>query len=170
MAIGFGKKSLSKGKISIEKLLGYNRQKKALASTLTYDNQLLSLRGEAERDPWKDAYDTVCFRFHNKISLTMRNEGKMPIDTDVSDQPIAFNLDIRGKLEDFRSVPGVKLLDVKPANPKLELSTKDGQVKLNHVHLEPGESFQIVFSGYFTVGLEKLMNNKPHGTERSNIQ
>jgi hypothetical protein len=126
MAIGFIKKSLLKGKTSIEKLLGYKRQKKAFASTIIYGDQFLSLRGEAERDPWKDAYDTVCFRFHNKISLTMRNEGNMPIDTDVSDQPIAFNLDVRGKLEDFRGVPGVELLDVKPANPKLKLSTRDG--------------------------------------------
>lgn len=170
MVEGFIKKSLSKDKTSIEKLLGYKRQKKALASTIMYDNQLLSLRGEAERDPWKDAYDTVCFRFHNKISLTIRNEGNMPIDTDVSDQPIAFNLDVRGKLEDFRSVPGVRLLDVKPANSKLELSTSDGQVKLNHVNLEPGESLLLAFSGYFAVGLEELMNNKSPCTGRSNIQ
>ena len=170
MAIKFIKKSTSKAKRSIERLLGSKRQKKSLASTIMYDNQLLSLRGEAERDSWKDAYDTVCFRFHNKIILTMRNEGNLPIDTDVSDQPITFNLDVRGRLEDFRSVPGIKLLDVKPANPKLELSIKDGQVKLNHVHLEPGESLQLVFSGYFTVGLEEIMNNKSLDTERSDTE
>jgi hypothetical protein len=147
-------------KRSIEKLLGYRRQKKSLASTILYDNQLVSLKGEAERDPWKDAYDTVCFHFHNKISLTIQNEGSKTIDTDVLNQPIAFSLDVRDKLEDYRGWPGVSLLEVKPANPKLDLSTKDGQVMLNHVHLEPDESLQIIFLGYFTVGLDELINNK----------
>ena len=130
------------------------KQKKTFASAIVYDNQLLSLRGEAQRNPCKDRIEgwSDIIHFCNKISLTIKNEGSLPIDTDVCKQPIAFNLDVRGKLEDVKDVPGgVELLDVKPANPKLDLNTKDGQVLLNHVHLNPSESLQLVFLGYFTV-------------------
>ena len=30
------------------------KQKKTLASTIVYDNQLLSVKGEVQRQPWKD--------------------------------------------------------------------------------------------------------------------
>jgi hypothetical protein len=143
------------------------KQKKPLASTIVYDNQLLSVKGEAQRQPWKDkealptnyigdgnfgvyAWDHsvssigLC-TFCNKISLTIKNEGNLPIDTDVSKEPLGFNLDVRGNLN------SIKVLDVEPANDRLELSTKDGVVLLNHVHLEPGESFQLVFLGWFAV-------------------
>lgn len=131
------------------------KQKKTLASTIIYDNELLSLRGEAQRDPQKDNTGAKYGKAHfcNKISLTIKNEGNMPVDTDPSEQPIAFKLDVRGKLESFGIVPGVELLDVKPANPKLDLSTRDGEVLLDHVHLDPGESLQLVFTGYFIVDL-----------------
>jgi hypothetical protein len=84
----------------------------------------------------------------------------MPIDTDVLNYPIVFSLYVGGKLEDFWDVPAVRLLNVQPANPKLDLSAQDGQVMINHVHLEPNESLQIVFEGYFTVDLDELANNR----------
>ena len=138
--------------------LKIQKQKKTLASTVVYGSQLLSLKGEAQRYPWKDRiprYSSISniAHFCNKISLTIKNEGSMPIDTAVYKQPIAFNLNVRGKLEDFGGLPGVELLDVKPANTKLELSLRDGQALLNHVHLDPGESLQLMFLGYFTGNL-----------------
>jgi|WetSurMetagenome_2_1015567.scaffolds.fasta_scaffold38052_4 hypothetical protein len=147
------------------------KRKKALAFTVVYENQLLSLRGEAQRQPWKDRegsptnylgdeYFGVYARessvpsiglctFCNKISLTIKNEGILPIDTDVSKEPLGFNLDVRGKLN------SIKVLDVEPANERLDLSIKDVMVLLNHVHLEPGKSFQLLFLGWFAEHYEK---------------
>jgi hypothetical protein len=147
------------------------KRKKALAFTIVYENQLLSLRGEAQRQPWKDreglptnylgdeyfgvyAWESsvpsigLC-TFCNKISLTVKNEGILPIDTDVSKEQLGFNLDVRGNLN------SIKVLDVKPASDRLDLSTKNGMVLLNHVHLEPGASFQLVFLGWFAVHCER---------------
>jgi hypothetical protein len=137
------------------------KQKKALASTIVYDNQLLSMKGEAQREPWKDREglptkytgesSVPSFGipiFCNKISLTIKNEGILPIDTDVGKAPLGFNLDVRGNLDN------IKVLDIEPANDGLDLSVRDGMVLLNHVHLEPGESFQLVFLGWFTVHYE----------------
>jgi hypothetical protein len=89
--------------------------------------------------------------FCNKISLTIKNEGILPIDTDVSKEPLLFNLDVRGNLNN------IKVLDVEPANDRLDLSVRDGMVLLNHVHLEPGASFQIVFLGWFAVHYERRL-------------
>jgi hypothetical protein len=147
------------------------KQKKALASTIVYDSQLLSVKGEAQRQPLKDkeglptnylgdeyfgvyAWESsvpsigLC-TFCNKISLTIKNEGILSIDTDVSKEPLGFNLDVRGDLN------SIKVLDVEPANDRLGLSIKDGMVLLNHVHLEPGESFQLVFLAWFAVHCER---------------
>jgi hypothetical protein len=134
------------------------KRKKALASTIVYDNQLLSMNGEAQRQPWKDREGVptnytgessepsigIPF-FCNKISLTIKNEGVLLIDTDVSKEPLGFNLDVRGNLNN------IKVLVVEPANERLDLSMKDGKVLLNHVHLESGKSFQLVFLGWFKV-------------------
>ena len=73
----------------------------------------------------------------------------MPIDTDVSKEPLGFNLDVEGNLN------SIKVLDVEPANDRLDLSIKDGMVLLNHVHLELGKSFQLVFLGWFAVHYER---------------
>ena len=121
------------------------------------------MKGEAQRQPWKDKeglptkYIGECSEpsigipiFCNKISLTIKNEGVLPIDTDVSKEPLGFNLDVRGNLNN------IKVLDEEPANDRLDLSTKDGMVLLNHVHLEPGKSFQLAFLGWFTVDYEEL--------------
>jgi hypothetical protein len=137
------------------------KRKKALASNIVYDNQLLSLKGEAQRQPWKDKeglstkYTGESSEpsigmpiFCNKISLTIKNEGSLPIDTDVSQEPLGFNLDVSGNLN------SIKVLDVEPGNEILDLSIKDGMVLLNHVHLEPGKSFQLVFLGWFAVRYE----------------
>jgi hypothetical protein len=139
------------------------KQKKALSSSMVYDNQLLSMKGEAQREPWKDRDGLPTkyigessepsfgiFSFCNKISLTIKNEGILPIDTDVSKEQLAFNLDVRGRLDK------IKVLDVEPANDRLDLSTKDGMVLLNHVQLKPEESFQLVFLGYFKLESEEL--------------
>jgi hypothetical protein len=130
------------------------------------------VKGEAQRQPWKDkeglpsnylfgneyvgVYEWdrsvssigLC-TFCNKISLTIKNEGILPIDTDVSKESLGINLDVRGNLN------RIKVLDVKPANDRLDLIVKDGLVLLNHVHLEPGESFQLVFLGWFAVHCER---------------
>jgi hypothetical protein len=144
------------------------KQKKPLASTIVYDNQLLSIKGVAQRQPWKDRGGMPTeyigeeylgdasepsfgrFLFCNKISLTIKNEGILPIDTDVCKEPLAINLDVRGKLEN------IKVLDAKRINPRLDLSTRDGLVIIDNIHLEPSESLQIVFLGYFKVDLEEL--------------
>jgi hypothetical protein len=82
------------------------KRRKPLASTIVYDNQLLRIKGEAQRQPWKDkeglptnylgdeyfgVYARECSvpsiglcTFCNKLSLTIKNEGILPIDTDVS--------------------------------------------------------------------------------------
>jgi hypothetical protein len=150
------------------------KQKKALASTVVYDSQLLSVKGKAQRQPWKDRdefpkdyiYSTDRYEFGsnlgddivpskgistfcNKISLTIKNEGSWRIDTDVCKEPLAISLDVRGKLD------RIKVLDVEPANDRLDLSIKDRKVLLNHVHLEPGESFQLVFLGWFAMHYER---------------
>jgi hypothetical protein len=130
---------------------------------MVYDNQLLSMKGEAQREPWKDrdglptkyigessAPSFGIFIFCNKISLTIKNEGILPIDTDVSKEPLAFNLDVRGRLDK------IKVLDSKPFNPGLDLSARDGMVLAEHIHIEPNEFLQIVFLGYFKVDLEEL--------------
>jgi hypothetical protein len=128
------------------------KQKKALSSTMVYDNQLLSLRGEAQREPWKDrdSLHRGKLYFCNKICLTIKNEGSLRIDTDVCKETLAINLDVRGKLD------RIKVLDVEPSNDRLDLSTKDGMVLLDKIHLEPSEFLQIVFLGYFKVDLEEL--------------
>jgi hypothetical protein len=155
-------------------VVGYvrtKRRKKALAFAIVYGNQLLSVKGEAQRQPWKDKegvptnylgseyvmvyawersvpFSGLC-TFCNKISLTIKNEDVLPIDTDVGKEPLVFNLDVRGDLN------SIKVLNLEPTNDLLELSTKDGMVLLNHVHLEPGESFQLVFLGWFAVHCER---------------
>ena len=150
------------------------KQKKALAFTIVYNSQVLSVKGKAQREPWKDRdelpidyiYSTDRYEFGsnlgdaivpsneistfcNKISLTIKNEGCLNIDTDVWKEPLVISLDVRGKLD------RIKVLDVEPANDRLDLSIKDGMVLLNHVHLEPGESFQLVFLGWFAVNYER---------------
>jgi hypothetical protein len=149
------------------------KQKKALASTTVYDNQLLSVKGEAQRQPWKDrdelptdyiySIDSYAFgsnlgddivpsngvsTFCNRISLTIKNEGSLRIDKDVCKEPLAISLDVRGKFD------RIKVLNVEPANDRLGLSVRDGRVLLSHVRLEAGESFQLVFQGWFTVDYE----------------
>ncbi len=129
------------------------KQKKDLASTIVYDNQLLRVKGEAQREPWKDRdysrrYGKIYFC--NKISLTIKNEGSLCIDTDVNKEPLAINLDVNGKLDN------VKVLDNKRTNPRLDLSTKDGMIIVEHIHIEPREFLKIVFLGYFKVDFEDL--------------
>ena len=148
------------------------KQKKTLYSKIVYDNQTISIAIEAQREPWKDrdglpifwsgdeyfdfyewersVNSNRIFTFCNRISLNLRNEGSLSIDTDVCKEPLVFKIDVRGKLSN------TKVLAIKPANPKLELGTMDGMVKLEHLHLEPMESLLISFFGYFVVHLEEL--------------
>lgn len=122
------------------------------------------MKGEARREPWKDREglptkytgesSALSFGipiFCNKISLTIKNEGVLPIDTDISKEPLGFSLDVRGNPDN------IKVLDVEPANDRLDLSVRDGMVLLNHVHLEPGESFQLLFLGWFAVHYERRL-------------
>ena len=76
--------------------------------------------------------------------------GNLSIDTDVSKEPLAINLDVKGKLD------SVKVLDKKDTNPRLDLSTRDGMVIVEHIYIEPREFLQIVFLGYFKVDFEDL--------------
>jgi hypothetical protein len=126
-----------------------------------YNNQLVSIKGQAQREPWKDR-DSLRrgkLYFCNKICLAIKNEGRLSIDTAVCKEPLTINLDVNGKLENTASREGVELLDVKPANPRLDLSTRGGMVLLDNIHLEPTQSLQIVFLGYFTVSLEELFSD-----------
>ena len=138
--------------LSIVDSIRTKKQKKSLNSTVVFDNQLVSVKGEAQREPWKDRDSFRIFKlyFCNKISLTIKNEGFSSIDTDVANEPLGFNLAVRGKLDH------IKALVVEPANERLDLSIKEGMVLLNHLRLEPMESFQLVFLGYFKVDLEDL--------------
>jgi hypothetical protein len=114
---------------------------------------LLSLIGEAQREPWKDrdySRRSGKIYFCNKITLTIKNEGSLGIDTDICKEPLAFNLDVRGKLD------SIKVLDAKSVAPKLDLSTRDGMAIIEHVQIEPRESLQIAFLGFFKVDLEDL--------------
>ena len=107
---------------------------------MVYDNQLLSIKGQAQREPWKDG-DSLHrgkLYFCNKICLAIKNEGSVSIDTDVCKEPLAINLDVRGKLD------RIKVLDAKPADDRLDLSVRDGMVLAEHVHIEPSEFLQIV--------------------------
>lgn len=98
---------------------------------------------------WVDSAPSIgIYSFCNKISLTIKNEGVLSIDTDVSEEPLVFNLDVRGNLDN------IKVLVVEPANERLDLSIREGMVLLNHVHLEPGEFFQLLFLGWFAVTYE----------------
>ncbi len=128
------------------------KQKKTLSSTIVYDNQLLSIKGQAQREPWKDGDLLRSFKlyFCNKISLVIKNEGSLSIDTDISKEPLAINLDVRGKLD------RIKVLDPKPPTPRLDLSVRDGMVIVEHIHIEPSQFLQIVFLGYFKMDLEEL--------------
>lgn len=136
-----------------------SRQKKSLSSTIIYDNQLLSIKGIAQREPWKDTADSrrlSALFFCNRISLVIKNEGSLPVDTDVSKEPLVIAIDVKGKLEKTSTGGGIELLAVKPTISKLELSTRDGLVIVDHIHLEPKESKLIIFLGYFKVDLEEL--------------
>lgn len=147
------------------------KQKKTFNSTVIYENQVLSIKGEAQREPLRDADSSfgecAIFKFDfyycNKISLIVKNEDSLPIDTDVSREPLAITLGVKGKLGNIAYRDGVRLLkrdvrllEVNPAKSKLELSTRDGLLLLERVHLEPFESLKIVFLGYFTVGWYEL--------------
>jgi hypothetical protein len=119
---------------------------------MVYDNQLVSIKGQAQREPWKDRDSLHRGKLHfcNKICLTIKNEGSLSIDTDVCKEPLSFNLDVRGNLD------RIKVLDVEPATDRLDLSIKGGMVLLDNIHLDPSESLQIAFLGYFKVDLEEL--------------
>jgi hypothetical protein len=158
--------------LAIIEIIRTKKQKKSLSSSIIYDNQLISIKGEAQREPWKDRdglsnypigdeyvlayeyehskYSSGVFTFCNKISLTIKNEGHIPIDTDVHKEPLVFSIDVRGKLGN------IKTLAIEPDNSKLDLSAADGLVKVEHLYLEPSASLSIIFLGYFTVNLEEL--------------
>jgi hypothetical protein len=158
--------------LAIIEIIRTKKQKKSLSSSIIYDNQLISIKGEAQREPWKDKdglsnypigdeyflayewehskYSNGVFTFCNKISLTIKNEGHIPIDTDVHKEPLVFSIDVRGKLA------SIKTLAIEPNNSKLDLSASDGMVKVEHLYLEPSASLNIIFLGYFIVNLEEL--------------
>jgi hypothetical protein len=158
--------------LTVIEIIRTKKQKKTLFSRIVYDNQIVSIEGEAQRQPWKDKdglsnypigdeyvlayewehskYSNGVFTFCNKLSLTIKNEGYLPIDTDAHKEPLVFSIDVRGKLA------SIKTLAIKPNNSKLDLSASDGLVKVEHLHLEPSASLDIIFLGYFIVNLEEL--------------
>jgi hypothetical protein len=97
---------------------------------VVYNNQLVSIKGQAQREPWKDrdSLHSGKLYFCNKICLTIKNMGSLSIDTADCKEPLTINLDVRGKLENTASREGVKLLDVEPANPKLVHSPLKGLI------------------------------------------
>jgi hypothetical protein len=157
--------------LTIIEIIRTKKQKKPLVSRITYDNQIISIAGEAQREPWKDrevglpnylsgdeyflAYEWERSRssygvstFCNKISLTIRNEGVLPIDTDACKESLAIQLDVRGKLSN------AKVLTVSPSNERLDLSANNGKLVVKHIHIEPRESLKIVFLGYFVYNMQ----------------
>ena len=136
----------------VKKFFQGKKQKKSISSTFTYDHQLLSVKGEAQREPWKDLVSEVTgwFYFCNLVSLTIENKGNMPIDSDRCRDLIVLDLDIRG-------VPNtVELLDKSSSSPELAMGVKDGKFVLEHVRIGLDEPLRLVFLGYFAVHISEL--------------
>ena len=136
----------------VKKFFQGKKQKKSISSTFTYDYQLLSVRGEAQREPWKDLVSeaTGCFYFCNLVSLTIENKGNMPIDSDRCRDLMVLDLDIRG-------VPDkVVLLEKSSSSPELVMGVKNGKFVLKHVRIGLDEPLRFVFLGYFAVHVSEL--------------
>ena len=136
----------------VKKFFQGKKQKKSISSTFTYDYQLLSVKGEAQREPWKDLVSeaTGWFYFCNQVSLTIENKGNMPIDSDRCRDLMVLDLDIRG-------VPNtVELLEKSSSSPELVMGVKDGKFVLKHVRIGLNEPLKLVFLGYFAVHISEL--------------
>lgn len=92
------------------------------------------------------------FFFASKISLIIKNEDSLPIDTDECKKPFFLSLDVRGKVELF------KLLKVEPVNPKLALNLRDDDDRLilEHAWIGLGESLKMTFLAWFAVNMNEL--------------
>jgi hypothetical protein len=133
------------------------RQKKTIFSTLTFDNQPLTVTGEVERKPNTDlpsnllpSLATGWFYFGSQIFLIIENKGDAPVDTDRCKQPIVLNLDVRG-------VPNsLDLWENNSSNPRTVLDVKDGKIVLDHVRINPGEPLKLLFLAWFGVQASEL--------------
>jgi len=128
------------------------KQTKTISSTITFDDQPLTVKGEVEREPWKDRLWIAggCFYFCNKISLTIENKGNMPVNTGNRGQPIVLDLDVRGEPN------SAELFEENPSNPELILSVKDGKIVLEHVQIDPNEKLKLSFVAWFAVQISEL--------------
>jgi hypothetical protein len=140
--------------LTVAMILRTKKQKKPLAFTVMYGNQLLSIKGMAQREPLRDrsgSRNSGVIHFCNRISLTIKNEGTSEIDTDVCESPLDISLDIKGELD------GLNNLKPNPvSNPGLSLSVNDGLLVVEHIHIKAGASLEISFLGYFKVNLVDL--------------
>lgn len=138
----------------IKEFLQREKPMKSIFSTVTFDDKLLRLSGEAQREPWKDLWMVspayAWFYFCNKISLTIKNEGVTPLDTDNSKQPLVLNIDVKG------TPNAVELLEQSAHNPELAMDVKDGNIVLEHVQINSGESLKLIFLAWFAVHVSEL--------------
>ena len=138
----------------VKKFLQGEKPKKNIFSTVTFDDKLLSLSGEVQREPWKDICKAAAtyglFYFCNNFSLTIKNEGNTPVNTDNSKQPLVLDLDVKG------TPNTVELLEQSPNNPELVIGVKDGKIVLEHVHINSGEPLKLIFLAWFAVPVSEL--------------
>jgi hypothetical protein len=136
----------------IRKILGAETEKKQLISTVTYNNQPLTIKGEAERNPLKDLESRFSgwLRFCIKINLVIQNAGTVPVDTDVSGKPIVLDLDINGRPDD------AVLLETQPESKGALLGVVNRQIILEHVRIEANGSLGLVFESWFAVHVSEL--------------
>ena len=136
----------------MKKFLQGEKPKKTIFSTVTFDNKLLSVRGEVQREPWKDLWLEASgwFYFCNKISLTIENKSNAPVNTRNCKQPIVLDFKVKGILNN------VELLEKCAHNPELVMGVKDGNVILEHVQINHGEPLKLAFLAWFAVHVSDL--------------
>jgi len=141
------------GKGHSEKWFRENKHKKTIFSTVSYDNHLLAIKGEVEKEPWKDLSlgATGWFYFCSKVTLAIENKGETHVNTDNRGEPITF------ELGDVKGTPNtIELLEKGPENPKLTMDVKDGKIVLEHVNINPSEPINLQFLVWFAVHVSEL--------------
>lgn len=142
----------SKFKDKVKQFLQGEKQKKSIFSTVTCDDILLNIRGEVQREAWKDLWTAVpalgWFYFCNKISLTIENKVNGSINTCDCKQPLVLNLDVKG------TPNSVELLE--KSSPELTVDVKEGNIVVENVQIDSGESLKLIFLAWFAVHVSEL--------------
>lgn len=116
--------------IGVVDYLKVKKQKKTFNCITICGYQPLSINGQAKREPLHDFFprSSGSAYFCNSVSLTIKNEGNLPVDTDALGQPVAFSLGINGKLD-----VDLEDIKIKPSNKQLTVTVEEGRLILNHV-------------------------------------